>query len=182
MKIECNNGPQKLDASVLPRISWQLSPLTGQHFVYLSRSMKPHIMISGNSIDGNANDYYSRLASAYLHRDDQCCDNERHCTDMLASDQDQVVQAIFAEHRHYAFELLSGETILGEDIVVQRLMDKSISGLSARWARSKHEAVNLGTGPSYKLYMWQHVALESPARFMARVHASDRPWLISSAA
>jgi hypothetical protein len=138
-------------------------------------------MISGSSIDGTAADYFGRLSSAYIHRDDQCCDNEQHCSDMVASDQDRIVQAIFAEHRHYAFELLGGESILDENVVVQRLMDKSIAGLSAHWARSKQEAARLGTGPSYKLYMWQHVALESPARFMARVEGVDRPWIISSA-
>jgi hypothetical protein len=47
---------------------------------------------------------------------------------MVASDQDRIVQAIFAEHRHYAFELLVGESILVENVVVQHLMDKSIAG------------------------------------------------------
>jgi hypothetical protein len=73
------------------------------------------------------------------------------------------------------------EGVLGEDAVVQRLMDKSIPGLLAMWAQSRQEAPHLGTGLSCKLYVWQHVALESPARFLARVEGSDRSWIISSA-
>jgi len=179
--IERNNDPHKIDTSVLPEISWQLKRLMGNDLEDLSRSTVPHIMVSGNSIDGTAADYYRRLSSACIHRDDQCCDNEQRCSDMLASDQDRVVQAIFAEHRHYAFELPCAEGILGEDTVVQCLMDKNMPGWSALWARSKQEAANLGTGSSYKLYMWHYVALESPARFVAHVQRSDKPWIISYA-
>lgn len=138
-------------------------------------------MVSGNSVDGDVGDYYNRLPNALLHGDDQCCDNARHCDEMLASDQDQVIQAIFAQHRHYAFELLGEEATLSEDNVVQHIMEKSIKGLSAAWAKSKEEAAYLGTGSSYKLYMWQHVSLESPARYLARVEGSKRPWIISAA-
>lgn len=170
-----------LKSSLRPSISWHLSRLAGKDLVPLHRCFEPHVMISANSIDGDMTDYLSRLPAAYAHADSQCHDNEKHCNAMLSSDQDRVVQAIFAEHRHYAFELPGGEALLGEHVVVQRLMDQSIPGLSAAWERSKMEAVHLGTGSSYKLCMWQHVALESPARFLARVEGSDRPWIINSA-
>jgi hypothetical protein len=178
--VERENDPNLRGSPVLPNVSWRLSRLTDKNLEDLSQDLEPHIMISGNSINGNAADYYSRLPSAHIHRDDQCCDNEKHCNDMLAADHDRVVQAIFAEHRHYAFELSGEESVLSEDVVVQRLMDESIPGMSAVWAKSRQEASELGTGPSYRLYMWQHVALESPARFLARAEGSDRPWIISS--
>lgn len=177
-----NDNGRNNESPAVSNISWQLTRLVGEDLRHLSRSLEPHIMIGGNSIDGDASDYYNRLPSAYAHRDDQCCDNEKHCNEMLASDQDRVAQAIFADHRHYAFELPGGESDLGENVAVQRLMDESIPGMSAAWTKSKQEAAHLGTGPSYKLYMWQHVALESPARFLARVEGSNRPWIISSTA
>ena len=161
---------------------WQLTRLAGKGLQRLYRCLEPHIIISGTSIDGDTSDYLNRLPSAYAHDDHGCCDNEKHCSDMLSSDQDRVVQAIFAEHRHYAFELHGGEALLGEDIVVRRLMDESIPGLSAAWEASKQETMHLGTGSSMKLYMWQHVALESPARFLAHVGKPDRPWIMSAPA
>lgn len=175
MHTERDNDSHKINAFVLPKVSWQLKWLKGKDLEQLSHFMDLHVTISGNSIDGTAADYYSRLSSAHIHRNDQCCDNERHCSDMLASDQDRVVQAIFAEHRHYAFELPGEEAVLGEDAVVQRFLEKSVPVLSALWATSKQEAARLGTDPSYKLCMWQHVTLESPARFMARVEEYNRP-------
>lgn len=164
--IEQRNNRWQLDTFVLSNTSWQLERLASEDLHHLSYSTKPHIMISGNNIDGTATDKYGRVSSAYIHRDDRCCDNEQHCSDMLASDPDRVVQAIFTEHRHYAFDLSGEEGGLGTDTVVQGLMDKTVPGLSASLARSKQEAANLGMALSYKLYMWQYVALESPYAFL----------------
>lgn len=141
--------------------------------------MEPHIFVGANSLDGNTSDYLSQLPSAHRHTNRKCVDNEMHCTDMLGSDQDRVVQAIFADHRHYAFELSGEEALLGEGPVVRGLMDTAIPWLSALWETSKSETVYLGTGSSLKLCMWQHVALELPSRFLMRVEGSDRPWVIS---
>ncbi|KAJ4370064.1 hypothetical protein N0V86_008799 [Didymella sp. IMI 355093] len=141
--VERENDPSLQGSSVLPNISWQLSRLTNRNLKYLSQDLEPHIMVSGNSINGNAADYYSRLPSAHTHRDDQCCDNEKHCNDMLAADHDRIIQAIFAEHRHYAFELSGEEGVMSEDVVVQRLMDKGIPEMSTVWAKSKQEASEL---------------------------------------
>ncbi|KZM20713.1 hypothetical protein ST47_g8139 [Ascochyta rabiei] len=165
--------------TVLPNISWELTRLNGREFSHLGQCLEPHFMISANSIDGNSSDYLARLPSAHRHSENNCDDNERHCSDMLESDQDRVVQAIFAEHRHYAFELSGEEGNLGEGQVVSHLMDAKVTGLSAAWEKSRKDSVALGTGSSLKLCMWQHVALESPARFLARVEGCDRPWVIS---
>lgn len=180
MHTRFNKELRNLESPAIPDVSWELKRLMGADLERLSQSLEQHIIISGNSIDGNASDYYKCLPTAREHNDNRCCDNEKHCNDMPVSDQDRVVQAIFAEHRHYAFELPGGEGILGEDVVVQCHMDQSVPGLSTAWAKSKQEASILGTGPSYKLYMWQHVALESPARFLASFGGTDRPWIIGS--
>lgn len=175
MQISCKDDEDSSKPPVHSSISWSLTRLSGTELHQLRQCLDPYIMVSGNSIDGNATDYVRRLPTAHTHIDETCSDNEDHCSAMLKSDQDQVVQAIFAEHRHYAFALSGSEAILGEDLVVQCLMDKCVPGLSAAWQKSRGEAAQLGTGSSYDLYMWQHVVLETPAHFLARVEGSDRP-------
>jgi hypothetical protein len=181
MRITDNGHVEESGISVQPTMSWCLKHLTGSELYELHHCSDPHIMVSGNSINGHASDYLTRLPISEYHADDGCSDNENHCNDMLQCDQDRVVQAIFAGHRHYAFKLSGDEGTLGEDVLVQFLMDRFIPGLSTAWLKSKAEAEQLGTGSSYKLYMWQHVILESPARFLARVEGSNRPHIMNNA-
>ncbi|KAF3009739.1 hypothetical protein E8E13_009287 [Curvularia kusanoi] len=176
-----DNRGNNTDDSVHSAISWHLTHMTGQELAQFRQCSEPHIVISANSIDGNTSDYLNNLPLAHEHSDDCCSDNKDHCQAMLQSDQDRVVQAIFAEHRHYAFGLSGDEATLGDDIVVQCLMDRYVPGLSNAWQKSKAEAEQLGTGSSHKLCMWQHVFLETPARFLARIEGSDRPWILQSA-
>ena len=181
MRVVNNGHVDESGNSVQPTISWCLEHLTGPELDQLRQCLDPHIVISGNSIDGDASDYLARLPTSKHHADDSCSDNKDHCNGMLQCDQDRIVQAIFAGHRHYAFKLSGDEDTLGEDVLVQFLMDKFIPGLSTAWRNSKAEAEQLGTGSSYKLYMWQHVILESPARFLARVEGSNRLRIMNNA-
>jgi hypothetical protein len=59
-------------------------------------------------------------------------------------------------------------------------MDDVAPRLSNRLQASKEEARELGTGPSMKLFMWQHVALEAPGRFLQLMDEVDRPILIGA--
>lgn len=161
-------------------ISWELSHMCGRDLADLHKSLSPHIVICGNSLNGNTADYLDRLPNARLHEDEGCRDNRQHCKDLLASDQDEVVLSIFADHRHYAFELNGEEGKIGEEEVVHQIMDKVAPELSHQWRTSKEKAEVLGTGNSLKLFMWQHVSLESPARFLRLVGGLDRPKLISA--
>lgn len=181
MRVVNNGHVDESGNSVQPTISWSLTHLTGPELHQLHQCLDPHIIVSGNSINGDASDYLTRLPISEYHTDDGCSDNKDHCENMVQSDQDRVVQAIFAGHRHYAFKLSGDEGTLGEEVLVQFLMDKYIPGLSTAWQKSKTEAEQLGTGSSYKLYMWQHVILESPARFLARVEGSNRPRIMNNA-
>ena len=181
MRVVNNGHVDEFGNSVQPTISWGLQHLTGSELDQLRQCSEPHIMISGNSVDGDASEYLARLPTSKHHADDSCSDNEAHCNNMLQCDQDRVVQSIFAGHRHYAFKLSGDEGTLGEEVLVQFLMDKFIPGLSTAWQKSKAEAEQLGTGSSHKLYMWQHVFLESPARFLARVEGLDTPRIMNTA-
>ena len=116
MQTDRGQGPVP---PVQPEISWHLDRLSGIGLDHLRRCSDPYIIASGNSVNGSASEYFSRLSTAQLHNCDECDDNEEHCAAMLASDQDRVVQAIFAEHRHYAFGLADSEALLGEEVVVQ---------------------------------------------------------------
>lgn len=99
---------------------------------------------------------------------------------MLASDQDRLAQAIFADHRHYSFELAGKEGELGEAKVIQLVMDELAPGLYEQWRASKQEAGELGIASSLRLFMWQHMVLESPARFLRLLEGMDRPWVVDA--
>lgn len=100
MRVVNNGHVNESGISVQPTMSWCLKHLTGPELDQLRQCLDPHIMISGNSIDGDGSDYLDRLPVSEFHVDDGCSDNKDHCEDMLHSDQDRVVQAIFAGHRH----------------------------------------------------------------------------------
>lgn len=154
--------------------------ITGAELEELRRSSRPHIIISGNSLDGETAEYMKRLPTTRLHDDDTCEDNVQHCKDLLASDQDRNVLAIFADHRHYGFALSGEEGQRGEDSVVHGIMDDAAPGLSQQLRVSKEEARELGTGPTMKLFMWQHVVVESPGRYLQLLDEHDRPVLVGA--
>ncbi|KAH4133223.1 hypothetical protein HBH98_189770 [Parastagonospora nodorum] len=171
---------QNMESVIRENISWDLTHVTGAELDDLRQSSRPHIVISGNSIDGETAEYMARLPTTRLHDDDTCEDNAQHCKDLLASDQDRNVLAIFADHRHYGFALSGEEEKQGEDAVVHSIMDEAAPGLSQQLQASKAEARELGTGPSLKLFMWQHVVLESPGRFLQLLDKHDRPIVVGA--
>jgi hypothetical protein len=169
-----------MESVIRENISWDLTHVTGAELDDLRQSSRPHIVISGNSIDGETTEYMARLPTTRLHDDDTCEDNAQHCRDLLASDQDRNVLAIFADHRHYGFALSGEEEKQGEDAVVHSIMNEAAPGLSQQLQASKAEARELGTGPSLKLFMWQHVVLESPGRFLQLLDEHDRPIVVGA--
>ncbi|KAH7350328.1 hypothetical protein BKA66DRAFT_516482 [Pyrenochaeta sp. MPI-SDFR-AT-0127] len=178
-QVNINSRPN-IESVIRENICWDLSQVTDAALDELHQSCRPHLVICGNSLDGETAEYLERLPTARLHKDDNCEDNVQHCRDLLASDQDRNVLAIFADHRHYAFPLTGEEGSLGEDTVIYGIMDDVAPGLSKQLQASKEEARELGTGPSMKLFMWQHVALEAPGRFLHLLHKADRPILIGA--
>lgn len=128
---------------------------------------EPHVVISGNSLDGTYAEYMKLKSPAQVHQDAQCSDNLEHCRVLMAADMDRIALAIFAEHRHYAFKLAGGEEARGEQEVVGAFMDDMEPGLRERHQRTKDEALELGTGFSLKTLMWQHVVLETVGRAAA---------------
>lgn len=171
---EVNHG-----SAVCPRITWQVKRLAGKELLRLQRCLEPHIIISGNSINRDVPDCLSQLRAVDLHDDGQCSDNEHHCNSMLSTDQELVVQAMFAKRRHYAFELCGEEGRLGENLTVQRLMDEFVPGLSAKWEASRQGATKMEMGLGMMPFEWQHVALESPARFLLPIGNLDISWFNS---
>ncbi|KAH8706936.1 hypothetical protein GQ44DRAFT_629403 [Phaeosphaeriaceae sp. PMI808] len=149
-----------------------------------AQTSTPIILVSrrfcaSGTIAGETEQYLERL-STRMHNDDCCANNIEHCNTMLAADQDRVTLALFADHKHYAFPLSGEEANVHEDDVVKRVMDEVIPGLSQQWRASKDEARILGTGPSLRTFMWQHVALESPARFLRLLDKTDRPIILGA--
>lgn len=173
-------SPQSLNSVIRENICWDLTHVTGTELDELRQSRLPHIVISGNSLDGETSDYMDRLPTTRLHADSTCEDNMQHCKALLASDQDRNVLAIFADHRHYGFALSGEENKQGEESVVHDIMDSMAPGLSEQLRRSKNEARVLGTGPSMKLFMWQHVVLESPGRYLQLLDQFDRPVILGA--
>ena len=171
---------QSLESVIRENICWDLTRITGTELEKLHQSRRPHIIISGNSLDGETSDYMDRLPTTRLHDDPTCKDNMRHCKELLASDQDRNVLAIFADHRHYGFALSGEESEQGEEAVVHNIMDAVAPGLSEQLRASKGEARELGTGPSMKLFMWQHVVLESPGRYLQLLDQFDRPVILGA--
>lgn len=157
-----------------------MNQVTGVELDELRQSCRPHIVICGNSLHGETSEYLERLPTVKLHQDGSCEDNLQHCKALLASDQDRNVLSIFADHRHYAFPLTGEEGEKGEEAVMHAIMDDVAPGLSKQMQASKDEARDLGTGPSMKLFMWQHVVLESPGRFLHLLDGLDRPLLIGA--
>ncbi|KAF2677136.1 hypothetical protein K458DRAFT_447123 [Lentithecium fluviatile CBS 122367] len=174
------NSRQNMESVIRENICWDLSQVTDAELDELRQSCRPHIVVCGNSLDGETAEYLERLPTTKLHMDDNCEENMQHCKDLLASDQDRNVLAIFADHRHYAFPLLGEEGKQGEDAVIYGIMDDVAPGLSKQLQASKGEARELGTGPSMKLFMWQHVALEAPGRFLQLLDEVDRPILVKA--
>jgi hypothetical protein len=171
---------QNVESVIRDNICWDLTHVTGVELDELRQSSRPHIVISGNSLDGETAEYMERLPTTRLHTDENCEDNMQHCKELLASDQDRNVLAIFADHRHYGFALSGKEGEQGEDAVVHGIMDDVAPGLSKQLQASKEEARELGTGPSMKLFMWQHVILESPGRYLQLLDEFDRPIVVGA--
>lgn len=168
------------ESVIRENIRWDLTHVTGAALDDLHQSHLPHIVISGNSIDGETADYMERLPTTKLHDDVNCRDNMEHCEALLKSDQDRNVLAIFADHRHYGFTLSGEEGKRGEEAVVHDIMDDLAPGLSKQLRASKEEARELGTGQSMKLFMWQHVVLESPGRYLHLMDNFDRPVILGA--
>ncbi|KAF2646817.1 hypothetical protein P280DRAFT_441214 [Massarina eburnea CBS 473.64] len=180
LRVSDINSRPNVESVIRENICWDLSQVTDAELDELRQSCRPHIVVCGNSLDGETAEYLERLPTIKLHRDDKCEDNMKHCKDLLASDQDRNVLAIFADHRHYAFPLPGEEGQQGEDTVISGIMDDVAPGLSKQLQASKEEARELGTGPSMKLFMWQHVALEAPGRFLKLLDEVDRPILVGA--
>lgn len=180
LRVSDINSSQNMDSVIRNNISWDLAQVTGIELDEFRQSSRPHIVICGNSLNGETTDYLKRLPLTRLHEDDHCDDNIQHCKDILSSNQDRNVLAIFADHRHYAFALPGEEGNHGEEAVIHSLMDDIAPGLSKQLQASKEEARELGTGPSLKLFMWQHVALEAPGRFLSLLDQVNRPILIGA--
>ncbi|KAH8722518.1 hypothetical protein GQ44DRAFT_751307 [Phaeosphaeriaceae sp. PMI808] len=174
------NVRQNVESIIRENICWDLNQVTDTELDELRQSSRPHIIVCGNSLDGETAEYLERLPTAKIHKDNNCEENKQHCKNLLASDQDRNVLAIFADHRHYAFPLPSEEGKQGEDAVIYGIMDDVAPGLSKQLQASKKEARELGTGPSMKLFMWQHVALETPGRFLQLLEEDDRPILVGA--
>lgn len=120
----------------------------------------------GNSLDGTFSDYMNRFQGTCEHSG-PCKDNHKHIEEFLASDQDRLSLAIFADHPHYAFPLGPKEEAEGGEIaVVAATMGRVIPGLESQWQKAKNEIITLGAGESLKMFMWQHVLLESGSRVM----------------
>lgn len=168
------------ESVIRPHISWNLAYVHGEELTQLRESSRPHVYICGNSIAGETEQYLERLPAARTHNDDYCADNIEHCNIMTAADQDRITLALFADHKHYAFPLSGEEARVHENDVVKRVMDEVIPGLSQQWRVSKDEVHALGTGPSLRTCMWQHVALESPARFLRLLGKTDRPIILGA--
>ncbi|KAF8421185.1 hypothetical protein EV426DRAFT_536704 [Tirmania nivea] len=147
------------------RVHWSLQHIKDANALELSQDPDtPHIVVMGNSLNGSFSDYMNRFQGTCEHTD-SCEDNHTHIEEFLASDQDRLSLAIFADHPHYAFPLVSKEEAEdGEIAVVAAAMEKVVPGLAAQWQKAKNEIVTLGAGQSLKMFMWQHVLLESGSR------------------
>ncbi|EFW16226.1 hypothetical protein D8B26_006076 [Coccidioides posadasii str. Silveira] len=126
----------------------------------------------GNSLNGTYDDYMRIKSPAHVHDDDQCPDNFEHCQIIKAVNMDRIALAIFAEHKHYSFELTGEDGRIGEAEVVGKFVEEADPWLRGDWEKRKYEAFDLGTGFSLKTIMWQHVVLETVGRAAALMEAN----------
>nr|KMM67742.1 hypothetical protein CPAG_04075 [Coccidioides posadasii RMSCC 3488] len=168
----CGSGRfQELPENPGSPVRWQLTKVTAKELLS-STNVEPHIVISGNSLNGTYDDYMRIKSPAHVHDDDQCPDNFEHCQIIKAVNMDRIALAIFAEHKHYSFELTGEDGRIGEAEVVGKFMEEADPWLRGDWEKRKYEAFDLGTGFSLKTIMWQHVVLETVGRAAALMEAN----------
>lgn len=134
----------------------------------------PHIIVMGNSINGSDEDYRRANTTSQRHDKPDCRHNEEHVLKFLAHDHDRLALSLFAQHRHYAFDLSdrNGEdgNALHEHAVVAEHMDRFFPGLAQIWFDSSKEADEMGTaGTSLHMFGWQHIFTETKGRIAKMV-------------
>lgn len=116
----------------------------------------PCIIAIGNSINGDNNDYVSRLIASdprlltksQLHRDDNCGDHLRQVAKLRSTDFDQLLLASFAAHRSYCIARRESTT---EDQIVDSTLSKlnptcDGPGFKQLWETHRQQIDRLGAG------------------------------------
>lgn len=153
-------------------IVWDVQRTSAEKLI-ASQNLEPHVLIYGNSLDGNIEDYMNVISGPVSrHEDLGCVYNEEHCKRFLETSQDAIGLSFMADHKHYAFPLGGDEE--GREIeVVAEVMDDVAPGLSKSWRGHKGNALELGCSGSMKTFMWQHAVLETVGRAAVLLEESN---------
>ncbi|KAE8137354.1 hypothetical protein BDV38DRAFT_283194 [Aspergillus pseudotamarii] len=170
-------SPSDRRSDMAINIAWQIRPKTFNELLTYDKGNQPMISILGNSVEGPLDDYTARIAnmspdgslglSAQQHREEFCGENVEHRKRFLATDQDRLSLAFFADHRCYPFPLhaLAAGHDDGEYLpsLIRSLSQNDPT--EEHFINSKLEVDELGAGKGYMgIFRWEHILAETPGR------------------
>ncbi|KAF2462610.1 uncharacterized protein BDR25DRAFT_386983 [Lindgomyces ingoldianus] len=176
------------------KVTWALNQISLEELINDADSIRPHLVIMGNSINGGHAEYMQRFADkARPHNCPTgvpCTENEAHVKKLLEADHDRLALSFFASHKAYAFPVSDkdgreSDSDHPEIAFVERRMDTwadtielyvggkvaaPAKSLKESWRLSRGEANEMGTGAgSMHIFAWQHAFLETKGRVARRI-------------